>query len=192
MSKIAQGALVVLLAIASPAIAQKELSARIDAHKSDFDYLLGDWQFTATNKQYGTIGGVWSAVRVGDGPIVLDEYRITGDKGETYYVTRCLRAYNPTTDQWDLTSTEPDNGLQNVGTGKREGGEMHITQQFGTGTPHAATLRIRYYNIGPDHFSWTADRTTDGGKTWTKDFQQIEAKRIGPPRTMATITPEKK
>ena len=192
MSKIARGALVVLLAIASSSIAQdKQTSARIYAHKSDFDYLLGDWQFTAKSKQWGTFGGVWSAMRIGDGPTVLDEYRVTGDKGETYYVTRTLRAYNPTTDQWDLVSTEPENGLQNVGTGRREGGEVHITQEFGTGTNHAAMMRIRYYNIGADHFSWTADRSTDGGKTWTKDFQQIEAKRVGPARTMTAITPAK-
>ena len=175
----------VLLLLAPAAFAQT-------AHKSDFDYLLGDWQFTAKNHQYGTFGGVWSAMRIGDGPLVLDEYRVTGDKGETYYVTRTLRAYNPTTDQWDLVSSEEGNGLQNAGSGKREGDEVHVTQQFGTGTSHAATLRIRYYNIGADHFSWTADRSTDGGKSWTKDFQQIEAKRIGPARTMATITPAKK
>jgi hypothetical protein len=29
-----------------------------------------------------------------------------------------------------------------------------------------STLRIRCYDIQPDRFSWTADRSTDGGKTW--------------------------
>jgi len=64
---------------------------------------------------------------------------------------------------------------------------MHIEQRFGVagGTPN--TLRIRYYNIKADSFSWTADQSTDGGKTWVKDFIQIEAKRIGPPRTLPAL-----
>lgn len=188
MSKIGRGALILFLALASTAFAQTpdKLRDRINAHKADFDYLLGDWQFTAHNEQYGTFGGVWSATRIGDGPLILDEYRVTGDKGETYYVTRTMRAYNPALDRWDLVSSEERNGLQNVGTGTRDGNEVHITQNFGP-----ATLRIRYYNIQADRFSWTADRSMDGGKTWTKDFQTIEAHRIGPARSMPSITPER-
>jgi hypothetical protein len=188
MDKIGRGALIVFLALASFAAAQTpdKIRDRYNAHKSDFDYLLGDWEFTAHNEQYGTFGGRWSAIRIGDGPLILDEYRVTGDKGETYYVTRTLRAYNPTLDRWDLVSTEMQNGLQNVGTGNREGDEVHIAQNFGP-----ATLRIRYYNIKPDSFSWTADRSTDGGKTWKEKSQTIEARRIGPARAMPSITPER-
>ena len=49
-----------------------------DAHKGEFDYLLGDWEFTGTNQQYGKIRGYWSAVRLDKGQI-LDEYRVVGD-----------------------------------------------------------------------------------------------------------------
>jgi hypothetical protein len=52
--------------------------------------------------------------------------------------------------------------------------------------------RIRYYDIRPDAFSWTADRSTDAGATWVKAFQQIEARRIGPPRSMAPLAPARK
>jgi hypothetical protein len=50
-----------------------------------------------------------------------------------------------------------------------------------------STWRIRYFNIQPDRFSWTADRTTDGGKTWVEKFVQIEARRTGPPRTLGAL-----
>ena len=36
-----------------------------------------------------------------------------------------------------------------------------------------STWRIRYYNIAPDTFSWAADRSTDGGKTWRPVFDIV-------------------
>ena len=52
-------------------------------HKDDFDYLLGDWEFTGVNKIYGKLHGFWSAVRIEPGGQILDEYRVVGDRGET-------------------------------------------------------------------------------------------------------------
>jgi hypothetical protein len=177
---------VVILAMATPLIAdgstprtREQMKASFEAHKGDFDYLLGDWEFTTVNQQYGKGQGTWTAVRLGDGQI-MDEYRIVGDKGEVYYSTVTLRAYNAMLDHWELVSADRGTGLQNAGTGRRDGAEVHIEQKFGTGA-ESSIWRIRYYDIGPDHFSWNGDRSTDGGKTWTKDFQHIEARRVGAP-----------
>jgi hypothetical protein len=62
----------------------EQMQASYGAHKGDFDYLLGDWEFTAVSREYGNFRGYWSAVRLDEGQI-LDEYRVVGDKGETYY-----------------------------------------------------------------------------------------------------------
>ena len=167
----------------------EERRALVQAHQGDFDYLLGDWAFTAVSRQYGTFGGYWSAVRLAEGAQVYDEYRIVGDSGQTYYVTTTLRVYNAALDQWELVSMDPGSGLGNAGTGHKVDAEMHIEQRFGVGTASPSLWRIRYYDIGPDHFKWNADRSTDDGRTWTTGFQTIEARRIGPPRTQAPLTP---
>ncbi len=170
----------------------EQLRASLLAHQGDFDYLLGDWEFTSVSKEYGAGHGFWSAVRLPDdegGAIVLDEYRVVGDSGQTYYVTRTLRAYNANLDRWELISTNGASGLQDFGTGQRVGTEMHIEQRFGVGTPTPSLWRIRYYDIQPDRFSWTADRSTDDGKTWSTEHLKIEARRIGPPRTMSPLAP---
>ena len=83
-------------------------------------------------------------------------------------------------------------GLQNVGTAHRVGPEMHIEQRFGVMSPTPSLWRIRYYDIRPDRFSWTGDRSTDGGKTWTAKWLQIEARRIGPPRSLGPLAPAKR
>ena len=165
----------------------EQIQASYAAHKGEFDYLLGDWEFTATSQQYGKFHGLWSAVRLNEGQI-LDEYRVVGDEGETYYVTTTLRNWNGALDRWELIGADGGAGLQDFGTGHWDGKEMKIEQTFGVAAQTASLWRIRYHDIAQDRFSWAADRSTDGGKTWTKNFQQIEAKRIGPPRMLPALT----
>ena len=166
----------------------EQMQASYDAHKGDFDYLLGDWEFSAVSVEYGNFRGYWSAVRL-DGGQILDEYRVVGDKGETFYVTSTLRSYNKVLDRWELVGMDAGNGLQDVGTGRRIGAEIHIEQRFGVMSDRPSTLKIRYYDIQPDRFSWIADRSTDGGKTWQAKHQTIEARRIGPPRSLGPLAP---
>jgi hypothetical protein len=166
----------------------EQLQAAYDAHKGDFDYLLGDWAFTAESKEYGTFRGYWSAVRLDEGQI-LDEYRVVGDKGETYYVTTSLRNYNRVLDRWELVGADAGTGLQDFGTGRKVGAEMHIEQRFGVMSDKPSLWKIRYHGIQPDRFSWTADRSIDGGKTWVMKHQTIEARRIGPPRSLGPLAP---
>lgn len=152
-----------------------------------FDYLLGDWEFTAVSQQWGTFGGKWSAVRLPGGSI-LDEYRIVDDHGGTIWVTMTLRNFNAATGAWDLVGTDEGGGLRDTGTARRVGAEMHIEQTFGATSDSPSLWRIRYFDIGPDRFSWTADRSTDGGTTWVERFQTIEARRVGPPRELPSLT----
>lgn len=186
------------LLAAAPLVAQtpvaktaEQIKTSYEAHRGDFDYLLGDWEFTAESRQYGKFHGKWSAVRLAEGQIV-DEYRVVGDKNETIYVTTTLRAYNAVLERWELVGMDSGEGLQDVGTGQRVGSEMHIEQRFGVMSPEPSTWRIRYFDIRPDRFSWIADRSTDGGKTWVTGFQQIQARRIGPARKMGPLAPPKR
>lgn len=176
---------------ATPVRAPEQIEADFEAHKGDFDYLLGDWEFTASSKEFDKFRGYWSALKLDEGQI-LDEYRVAGDNGETYYVTTTIRNYNKFADRWELVGADAGRGLQDYGTGRRVGDEVHIEQRFGVASGNASTWRIRYFNIKPDSFSWVADRSTDGGKTWVKDFQTIEARRIGPPRTLGPLAPARK
>jgi hypothetical protein len=169
----------------------EQIKASYDAHAGDFNYLLGDWEFTAENREYGTMHGFWSATRL-DEHQILDEYRIVGDSGETYYVTTTIRAYNAVLDRWELIGMDEGNGLQDFGTGRLVGSEMHIEQKFGVMSEKPSVWRIRYYDIGADRFSWAADRSMDDGKTWGKNHQTIQARRIGPPRSLGPLAPAKK
>src|SRR3989475_2306526 len=75
-----------MLVLASPLSAQtvpkrtpEQLGASYVAHRGDFDYLLGDWEFTSVSHEFGKGHGYWSAVRLAEGAQVLDEYRVVED-----------------------------------------------------------------------------------------------------------------
>ena len=190
-------ALLLVAAFAGTALGQtaakktpEQLQALFEQHKGDFDYLLGDWEFVADNKQYGKSNGRWSAVKTATGQI-LDEYRLVDDKGGTFYVTATIRNYDAVHDRWELIGMDDRNGLQDFGTARRVGLEMHIEQKFGVSGGNPTIMRIRYYNIQANSFSWAADQSADNGKTWVKDHLRIEAKRVGPPRTLPPLAKAK-
>lgn len=171
----------------------EQIQAAQKTHQHDFDYLLGDWEFTGENREQGKFRGYWSAARMPETGQIMDEFRVVGSSGETYFVLTTWRAYNAILDQWELVTVDNrGTGLQNLGTAHLEGSEMRIEQRFGFGTPTSWISRIRYYNIQPKSFSWISDRSWDGGRTWIKDFQQIQARRLGPPRSLESLTPPKK
>ena len=66
---------------------------------------------------------------------------------------------------------------------------MHIEQKFNVMGSKPSLWRIRYYDIRADRFSWTADRSLDGGRTWEKEYLTIEARRIGPVRSLGALAP---
>jgi hypothetical protein len=169
----------------------EQVQAAFQAHKDEFNYLLGDWEFTSVNQQYGEARGFWSAIRLDEGQI-LDEYRVVGDSGQTWYVTTTIRNYNGALERWELIGADAGTGLQDMGTARLVGNEMHIEQRFGVMSPQPSLWRIRYYDIRPDRFSWTADRSTDEGRTWTREYLTIEARRIGPARTMGPVAVPRK
>jgi hypothetical protein len=117
---------------------------------------------------------------------------VVSPEGETWYVTTTLRNYNAFLDRWELVGADAGTGLMDMGTARKDGAEMHIDQTFGVASGDTSTWRIRYYDIQKDRFSWTADRSTDGGKSWTSRHQTIEARRIGPPGSLPALAPFRK
>lgn len=64
---------------------------------------------------------------------------------------------------------------------------MTATTEFRVASGEPALWKIRYYDIQGERFSWTADRSTDEGRTWTREYLKIDARRIGPARSMGPI-----
>ena len=61
--------------------------------------------------------------------------------------------------------------------GVKEGPEIHVEQRGQSPDGRTTILKIRYYDIQPDHFSWAADQSSDGGATWVRNYLRLEAVR---------------
>lgn len=178
-----------------PAKTEEEARAAYEAHQADFDYLLGDWEFVRTrHSPDGTKNearGYWSARRSADGAIITDEYRLLAPDGSTQYVSTTVRAYSAAERRWNLIGVEPGQGYMQPGIAWKEGEDMRVDQTFGR-PPDTTEWRIRYHNIRPDAFSWRADVSRDGGRTWVEGYQTLEARRIAPAPAPASLTPRGK
>jgi hypothetical protein len=172
--------------------------ALFQQHQGDFDYLLGDWGFTGVRKRANApdqkLHGYMSAACFPKGPTILLQDRLLNDDGSTFFESSTLIVYNAGLDQWELASIGDDGpgvGLQDRGVAHKDAGEMHIEQRFGSMSPKPTIWRIRHYDIAPDHYSLSADRSTDDGRTWQANYERIELRRIGPARSLGPLITEK-
>src|SRR5215471_8940280 len=148
---------------------------------SQFDFLDGAWEFTYTVKNPdGTIAtsakGRWTGRRLADGRLIEDSWMLVDDDGKPrgpgIYT---FRAFNTVARKWQFKAINLSTGLWQEATAEKVGSEMHLIQSPPAERPDGNWLRIRYYNITPDAFSWVAD--VGDGKTWVPELIRIEAKR---------------
>ncbi|HEY0779818.1 MAG TPA: hypothetical protein VGD56_17765, partial [Gemmatirosa sp.] len=97
------------------------------------------------------------------------------------------RVLNRPGDRWELVTVATGTGVADRGTARRVGDEMHVEQVFNVAAGTPERWRIRYFRIRPDGFSWTGDRSTDGGRTWDAGYLRLAAKRVGPPRDLPAL-----
>ena len=166
-------------------LAQAAGSPERPAAPSDFDFLEGRWNIVYNNAQPGVppdIHGVWTAEKRADGRVLEDEFRLFGPDHTTVALGITYRVFDSVRIRWDMRyvgviSPRPDGTALPVAqwaviSAWRDGDTIRADQHG-----ERSDLRITYYDISRNHFSWKADVSTDGGATWHKDQIKIEATR---------------
>ena len=148
---------------------------------TDFDFLDGKWNIRFQSRKSPTEfnparAGTWSAHRTHGGLVIEDEFSLVNADGSRT-LTLTYRVYNTARKTWEIAGVAAKQGSPWApGVSWSDGKDRFVVQTYGTG-PDALITRIRYYAVTPDHFLWRADGSTDGGKTWMRDFWKIEANR---------------
>jgi hypothetical protein len=141
---------------------------------TDFDFLVGEWSFTFQSRVGTGWGpqtpGTWIVRKIRGGLVVEDVWTL----GETQDPTLSWRVFNPARKLWEMQGLKAQRGSWDPGVAWGAGDERYVLQTF-AGITQA---RIKYYRIKPDRFSWRADASTDGGKTWIRDVWILEARRV--------------
>jgi len=193
--------LFVLAAAASPAAAQQlpppapravqfpdTLGANFDVADSasahgtpaDFDFLVGLWTFRFQGRrpdgQFApAFVGHWTAAkkRVPNG-FLEDHWRPDNRQASAENGTWTYRVFNPQRRLWEMQGVGSEAGTWAPGLCWSSGNDRLLVQRYGT-----TIMRIRYTAITDTGFLWRADASRDGGKTWTRDWWTMEARRVG-------------
>jgi hypothetical protein len=147
-----------------------------------FDFLLGDWELTFLAMPEGSTVGRRATLnvhRILDGAALLDEIRHVDQAGEINFRGATFRTYLPDKDRWyvlwmmanvegstELVARVVDGEVHTTGRGRDPGGEL--------------AERGRYHDLSDDGFSFTLDRSNDGGKSWIRPFVSFRATRRKP------------
>lgn len=150
---------------------------------SQFDFLVGEWTVDVTSKASSTpprYQGEWYAWKALNGLGIVDEYIIHDDSNRVVYSGTTLRAFDTKSSTWTMRYIDQVGGVTGRWSeivGSKVGAEMQVEQRGPLPNGQISILKIRYFNIQPNHFSWAADLSTDGGTTWLHDYLRIEATR---------------
>lgn len=150
---------------------------------TDFDFLDGKWTIRFQARKSPTEfnparAGTWSARRIQNGLVIEDEFSLINPSDGSRSLTLTYRVYNQARKTWEIAGVSAKQGspwAPGVSWSDARG-DRYVVQTYGTGEG-ALITRIRYYQVTPNHFLWRADGSTDGGKTWIRDFWKIEADR---------------
>ena len=145
---------------------------------TDYDALLGFWHFRfQTRRPNGVFDppfpGHWSFEKKPGGLLIEDRWRGDDPSSPMGEGTYTYRSFDPERKLWRMLGTHSKWGEFALGLTWSDASNRYAIQHYGP-----AIMRIRYFAIGPDHFFWRADRSTDGGRTWLLDAWTMEAMRF--------------
>jgi len=159
------------------------------ASPTDFDFLDGTWNIRFQARKSTTSAmefnparaGTWSARRIHDGLVIEDKFSLINPNDGSRTFTLTYRVYDQARKTWEIAGTDAKRGspwAPGVSWADARG-DRYVVQTYGS--PEGTLItRIRYYQVTRNHFLWRADGSTDGGKTWIRDFWKIEANRANP------------
>lgn len=155
-----------LIAAVSTATAQSQTSqprpCSTNPEYRQFDFWLGEWEV------YGAKGraGQSKISMILDSCIILEEW--TGAGG---YTGKSFNTYNAATRQWQQTWVDNVGGTTEYLRGKGEPGKMTFFADKVVGRDGKAfQRRLTFYKLSDDKVRQHGERSADGGKTWTTEY----------------------
>lgn len=152
---------------------------------SQFSFIIGNWQCDARVKgadgKWERYLATWNGRYILDGYVIADEYRMTDLAGGLIVHGMNFRSYNTEKKTWVMKwlsatgSFWMDLGPESLG-GVRVDSET-VTFKLKDATDSDVLSRVTFSNIAQSRFTWSSERSSDHGKTWS-EFMVIEAKRV--------------
>lgn len=139
------------------------------------DFWIGEWDVRGVKAAPGAPPSRSRIERVEDGCVIAEQF--TSPNG---YSGRSLNAYDPRKRRWEQFWTDNKGGIHHYLGQARDGNMYYAARnvQF-AGMSAPGTVRMTFFNLGPDKVRQLGEQSTDGGRTWstTYDLTYTRAKR---------------
>jgi len=158
---------------------------------SRFAFLIGTWRCESRVKgqdgTYTSYDATWVGRYILDGYVIADEFRQVDAEGATIQLGQTFRSYDIERGVWEMRWLDALNSTW-LELGPEDLGGVTVTDTaiiFKHGRPPGledllpahAIFRTGFYDISEDRFTWRAEISTDGQRTW-EEVQVIEARRV--------------
>lgn len=128
-----------------------------------FDFWIGEWEAYGLN---GTRAGQSRISMILDSCIILEEW--TGGKG---YSGKSFNSWNALKHQWQQTWVDNVGGSTQYLRGTSEPGKITFFADNEVGNDGKAFLRkLTFYKLSDEKVRQHGERSDDGGKTWTTEY----------------------
>lgn len=128
-----------------------------------FDFWIGEWDVYGLN---GKIAGHSRISMILDSCIILEEW--TGGSG---YTGKSFNTWNAAKKQWQQTWVDNAGGTTHYLSGKSEPGKIifHADNEVGS-DGKTFKRRLTFYKLSNAKVRQHGERSDDGGKTWTTEY----------------------
>ncbi|HKI85662.1 MAG TPA: hypothetical protein VKA53_02850 [Thermoanaerobaculia bacterium] len=153
---------------------------RHDPHYRQFDFWLGTWDVRPKGAPDSSPPSE-NVVTLGyDGCVVMEHW-----KGRSGLTGTSFNIYDATRKQWFQTWVDSSGGLHEYHGNPDDKGNMVFvgTAPGGPGQPARVPTHLTFYRLGPDKVRQFSESSTDGGKTWSVNYDLIYVRRPGTSRT---------
>ena len=133
-----------------------------------FDFWVGEWEAYAPN---GKKGGDSKISLILDSCVILEEWTSTGAQQGLIYAGKSFNSYNDATKQWQQTWTDNTGNTTEFLRGEASNGKIVYYADKVTGPKGEIFMRrLTFTKLNNDKVRQLGERSDDGGKGWTTEY----------------------
>ncbi|HJQ69017.1 MAG TPA: tetratricopeptide repeat protein [Blastocatellia bacterium] len=131
------------------------------------DFWVGEWDVQINGQSVGAN----VIERLEEGCLIMENW--TGNGGGT---GKSMNFYNPVTKKWRQTYIGNNQIVWEM-SGEYKDGVMQYDGEMLAAGSQPTTVRVKFYNLGPDKLRHTQDNLGGDGKTWTTVWDSIYVRK---------------
>ena len=132
----------------------------------EFDFWVGKWDLKWDLGE-GKVGrGVNHIVKTLDGKVIQENFEATDSGPMTGFKGTSISVFNPNTKVWHQAWADNQGGYFDF-RGEIDGDKRIFKTKPLVNKDQNLVMRMVFYDISEDAFTWDWERSQDGGETWT-------------------------